>query len=201
MEMEYDRMDEVYKNGKIYEIVGGGKRYIGSTTEKLSRRLSRHRTNKKAYENNKREWTSCYEILDEPDCVINLILEYPCNSKEELRRKEGEYIKSLDCVNKVIAGRTNEELLNEKRDEYNAKARERNKEKTECASCGRTITKCNLTRHKKICSNIKPSKTGHKYIYQLTKNNSYSVQIIVNGKRICRNFPTLEEALAFRNSY
>jgi hypothetical protein len=31
---------------------------------------------------------------------------YPCNNRQQLERKEGEYIKNNECVNKVIAGRT-----------------------------------------------------------------------------------------------
>lgn len=195
-------MDTEYMNGKIYEIVGNGKRYVGSTTQKLSRRLSKHRSNMKAHELGKREWTSSYDILKAPDCKINLLLDYPCKSKEELRRKEGEYILSLDCVNKVVAGRTHDERLEIKRDEYNAKTREtRNRIILKCDSCGKEFKKPNLSRHMKICGDRKVSKTGHKYIYQLTKSGSYTVQLIVDGKRVCKNFEKLEDAIHYRDSF
>ena len=192
-------MENKYTNGKIYEIVSGGKRYIGSTYEKLSRRLSRHRSNKKANKAGKREWTSCYDILDEPDCKINLLLEYPCNSKEELRRKEGEYILSLDCINKVVAGRTNEEYREITRDTNNAKSSVKKKQKVKCNKCNKIFSKGSLYKHKKVCELIKVSKSGYKNIYKLTEK-SYTVQMSVNGKRICKNFSTIEEALQFRDT-
>ena len=33
---------------------------------------------------------------------IELVENYPCNSKEELEKKEGEYIKNNECVNKLL---------------------------------------------------------------------------------------------------
>jgi hypothetical protein len=136
-----------YQNGKIYEIVGGGKRYIGSTTETLPRRLSKHKANKKAHEAGKREWTSCYELLDYSDCVISLLENYPCHSKEELRRREGDFIKELPCINKIIAGRTDKEWRNANK-ELIQKSYVKRKEKIEC-ECGASITKWNISRHKK----------------------------------------------------
>ena len=43
------------------------------------------------------------------DCKIELIELCPCNSKEELLRREGDIIQSIPCVNKQIAGRTRKE--------------------------------------------------------------------------------------------
>ena len=40
---------------------------------------------------------------------IELVELYPCASKMELERKEGEYIKSNECVNKALMGRTRKE--------------------------------------------------------------------------------------------
>lgn len=187
--------------GKIYEIVGGGMRYIGSTTQSLTRRLQKHKSNKTGYELKKPGigWTSCYDILNQPDCCINLLLDYPCNSKEELRRKEGEYILALPCVNKVVPGRTSSELLTAKREIYNASAREKNKETTLCDKCNKTITKCNMNRHKRNCGTEKISATGYKHIYK-PNESSYQVQIIRKDFKICKNFNTLEDAVAFRDA-
>ena len=93
--------------GKIYKIysVIGNKTYIGSTTQSLKKRFNNH---KSAYKNNTLKSTSKY-IFDYPDANIELILDYKCNSISELRRKEGEYIQQLECVNKCIAGRTHSE--------------------------------------------------------------------------------------------
>ena len=39
------------------------------------------------------------------NCKIALVELFPCASKMELERKEGEYIKNNDCVNKTVVGR------------------------------------------------------------------------------------------------
>ena len=53
-----------------------------------------------------------YGLFDDygiENCSIVLIEACPCASSDEKRAKEGHYIKTLDCVNKNIAGRTNAE--------------------------------------------------------------------------------------------
>mgnify|MGYP000844560719 CR=1 FL=1 len=37
---------------------------------------------------------------------MELVEEYPCNNRQQLLIKEGEYIKNNECVNKCVAGRT-----------------------------------------------------------------------------------------------
>tara|TARA_R110000823_G_C15701201_1_gene476481 strand:+ start:184 stop:606 length:423 start_codon:yes stop_codon:yes gene_type:complete len=59
---------------------------------------------------------------------IELIELYPCNSKDELNKREGELIRSMDCVNKNIAGRTYKEYYVENK-EYYKKYNEDHKEK------------------------------------------------------------------------
>ena len=49
---------------------------------------------------------------------LNLIENYPCNSKEELLKREGEYVRNTDCVNKCIAGRTRAEWIEEHKEQY-----------------------------------------------------------------------------------
>jgi len=76
-----------YKNGKIYKIVNdvNDKFYIGSTAEKyLSNRMSSHRK-----KDNKCMSKNIGVNLKE--CNIILIENYPCNDKQELRRREREY--------------------------------------------------------------------------------------------------------------
>lgn len=185
--------------GKIYEIVGGGKCYIGSTFQTLNRRLSKHRSNKKMYdEKKKKEWTSCYEILNEPDYKINLIEEYKNISKKDLQRIEGQHILNRECVNKMVPGRTSTELYSIKKNEYAKKNKIRNKIKVKCEKCNTEITKCNLNRHTLTCGNTN-NKTGHENIYK-TKYNKFQVQITKKGERICKTFNTINEAIEFRNS-
>ena len=68
-----------YNNGKIYKIINSENKviYIGSTTEKLCRRYSNHKH--KAIGNK-----------------IILLENYPCNSREELIKKEQELIEQFD---------------------------------------------------------------------------------------------------------
>lgn len=99
-----------YKNGKIYAIKSKetDKIYIGSTCSSLKNRMCSHKSNWKKINGGGivRTGTSC-EILKYSDAFIELIEEFPCNSKKELLDREGEIIKNTpNCVNTQIQGRT-----------------------------------------------------------------------------------------------
>jgi len=51
------------------------------------------------------------------NCKIELVENVPCNSKEELTKREGFYIQNNQCVNKHIAGRSNQEQTRERKNE------------------------------------------------------------------------------------
>jgi hypothetical protein len=117
-----------YKNGKIYKLWSpqgtDEEVYYGSTCNDLRFRKYEHKNKKKCSSK------ILFEKYD--DVRIELIEYYPCNNKEELFKKEGEYIRENKCLNRCIAGRTrkewredNKEKLTEQRKEY----RENNKEK------------------------------------------------------------------------
>lgn len=101
-----------YKTGKVYKIVDLNENlvYVGSTTKTLSQRMSGHR-----YEYTKRREridSSVFQIFDKygiENCKILLIELFPCTCKDELTSREGHFIKHLICVNKNIAGRTQQE--------------------------------------------------------------------------------------------
>jgi hypothetical protein len=109
-----------YQNGKVYSIRSRSNLdlvYIGATTQPLSVRFGEHKklSNK----------TSSKQIIDLGDAYIELIENYSCNSREELLKREGEIIRSMECVNKVIPCRThqeyyldNKEVLLEKKRQY-----------------------------------------------------------------------------------
>jgi post-segregation antitoxin (ccd killing protein) len=136
MEIETNRQSMNYNNGKIYSIRSHQTDdvYVGSTTQPLSKRLSKHRQefNRWKNENKNKKYYSSFEILKYDDAYIELIEAYPCNSKEELEKREGEIIRATEnCVNKNIAGRTqkqyradNKEIIAERMKQY----REDNKE-------------------------------------------------------------------------
>jgi len=120
-------MDNKYQRGKIYKLVSSqtDKIYIGSTIQTLKERKSKHKYSTKNKKNSSK-FICCYD-----DFEIELIKEYPCNSKKELEREEGCIIKqNLDiCVNKNIAGRTKKEHWCDVGKETNKKYRIENKEK------------------------------------------------------------------------
>ena len=103
-----------YENGKIYKItdIGYNKCYFGSTCEELSQRMARRRYKYPQYLKGKMDKVSVFKLFDEfgvENCKIELVELYPTNSKSELQRREGHYIKNNDCVNKRIEGRTDKE--------------------------------------------------------------------------------------------
>lgn len=122
-----------YSKGKIYKLWSPSKNivYYGSTCETISRRLSRHLTDYKRYDGNKGYMYS-FKILECDDYKIELVEDYPCNNRQQLCKKEGEYIKTNECVNKCIAGRTAEEYCEDNADKIRAryaKYRDENRDK------------------------------------------------------------------------
>ena len=100
-----------YEKGKIYKItdLGYNKMYIGSTCENLSKRMARHRAGYNYKRKNEKKNCASFRLFDEfgiDNCKIELVENYPCSSKEELFKREGFYIQSNDCLNKLIMGRT-----------------------------------------------------------------------------------------------
>jgi len=103
-----------YQHGKIYQItdIGYNKCYIGSTTEGLSLRMTRHRAGYKQFLNSGKKFISSFDLFNEygvENCKSELIEYFKCDSLQELRKREGEVIKNTECVNKCVAGRTNKE--------------------------------------------------------------------------------------------
>ena len=119
-----------YQNGKVYAIRSHqtDKIYIGSTTQSLARRFAVHKNDKKR---GGKKCSTSKEMFQYDDCYIELLENYPCNSKEELLRKEGQLIRENDCVNRCIAGRTPKEWAQDNKEAVsvkNKKYRENNKE-------------------------------------------------------------------------
>ncbi len=123
-----------YNNSKIYTIrcrTDDTLIYVGHTTQPLSVRWGEHkrvskRTDKEhyiIYKTINNEWDNWY---------IELYELYPCNTKEELCKKEGEIIRLIGNLNMKITGRTNKEWREDNKEHistYNKKLYEVNKEK------------------------------------------------------------------------
>ena len=146
---------------KIYKITCNvtGKCYIGSTTERLlSRRLTKHVASYKRWKNGKYPYVTSFEILKNDDYEIELIQAYPdCGSKDELHMYEKQYIKAIDCVNKVIPNRTKKEYYKDNKDEISEKIKkyykdnqckllEYKKQKYTC-ECGGKYIHCHKSKH------------------------------------------------------
>ena len=135
-------MSRNYTEGKIYKIEpiiphDDGDVYIGSTTEiYLCRRFRNHKNVYKFYQNGKcGSNVSVFCLFDKygiENCKIELIENVDAKSKDELRTREGHYIRTIRCVNKLIAGRSckewqedNNEQMKEQRKQFRSKNRER----------------------------------------------------------------------------
>jgi hypothetical protein len=118
-----DKIENKYLNAKIYKIIDKSNNnvYIGSTIKTLKQRLSCHEGHYQMYVNGKYTYVSSFEILQNNNYCIELIEAYPCESKEELEKKEGFVIKSIECVNKRIAGQIKDMV------EYQKQYREQHK--------------------------------------------------------------------------
>jgi hypothetical protein len=117
--------------GRLYRIDGGGKFYIGSTTQELKKRLKNHRSKSKE---NHRKSTPLYEHFNTigwAAAVITLIEELEVLDRRELLKMEDIIVrKSLTdptCLNKVCVVFTPEQKR-EKDKVYGKTRRELKKE-------------------------------------------------------------------------
>ena len=101
-----------YNKGKIY-VIRSHKTdliYIGSTIQPLSVRIGKHRNAYNNYLKSGNQYFTSTEIFTlDPNPYIELIINFSCSCKEELRKEEGKYIRKMKCVNKNVAGRTEKE--------------------------------------------------------------------------------------------
>jgi nucleotidyltransferase/DNA polymerase involved in DNA repair len=118
-----------YANAKIYKVVDNAYTlcYYGSTTQQLSRRMSSHRGAYRVFgKGQKCSRSTVFDIFDAhgvDNCKIELVEECPCESVEQLRMREGFYIRNNECVNELIAGRTLAERLEATKDHRKERSR------------------------------------------------------------------------------
>jgi hypothetical protein len=99
-----------YQNGKIYMVwfTNCETPYYGSTTNRLSTRLSQHKTQYKL----KRVRCTLFPLFEKygvDEAKIELIEAFPCNNRNELEAREGFYIRNNPHINRQVAGRSREE--------------------------------------------------------------------------------------------
>lgn len=126
-----------YSKGKIYIIRNNCNNlvYIGSTTQTLSKRMVGHRSIVNCSDN------PLYVAMRElkvKNFYIELLENCSCSNQEELRKREGEFIRqyksNIEGYNVIIAGRNikewyndNKELVLSKSKEYRSKYPEKRK--------------------------------------------------------------------------
>ena len=117
----------------IYRIINNQNSdvYVGSTTMELEQRLIKHKCDAKQRPDLSKFYTYMNEIgMNNFD--IELVEYFPCETKEELFRREGEIIREIGTLNEKNAGRTQGEYKKEtypnRRDKINKRRNERKKE-------------------------------------------------------------------------
>ena len=172
--------DNKYNNGKIYTIrckEDNNLIYVGSTVQPLYKRWHQHKCN--TYLEHSREYNKYLYIkmreLGIDNFYIELYEQCICNTKEELNKREGQVIREIGTLNKVIAGRTHKEYQDDNKEkikEYKTKYYEENKdhkkeydkerrsilynkinEKISC-ECGGCYTQKHMTTHFKTEKHI-----------------------------------------------
>jgi hypothetical protein len=139
--------ENIYSRSKIYKLVSNStdKIYVGSTTQpRLCVRMAQHKSDYKGYLKGKRHYVSSYELIKFEDCEIVLLESVPCANKDELIARERYHIQMLDCVNKIVPGRSAKDYYIDKKDKFK-QYRTNNKEK---------IAKKRNQKQKCICGGI-----------------------------------------------
>ncbi len=162
-----------YNNGKIYRIedLAGEMCYIGSTTKDyLSKRMVAHRASYKRWQDGKSvAHYTVFDIFEKHginNCRIVLVELCPCDSKDELLKREAHHINISQCVNKVRPSVTKEQLFDDRKqfrirngdrlseigrqyyEDHKACILERMSTKLTC-DCGSIIRQGDYGRHKK----------------------------------------------------
>ena len=101
-----------YQDGKIYAVRNDitDDIYIGSTTMALSKRMVKHRCHAKTQP----DVSLFYTFMNETGIehfYIELVENFPCNSVEELRKREGEITREIGTLNKRIEQRDMKEYF------------------------------------------------------------------------------------------
>lgn len=151
-----------FKLAKIYKIepvnpVDKLDIYIGSTCKpRLSQRLTKHRGNYKQWKKGNGGHVRSFDLFDKygvDNCNIFLIEDFPCETKDQLRQREGYYIKNIPCVNQRIAGRTKKESKKQYYEHNRETILEYSQTKFNCI-CGGCYSRRDKSTHYKTLKHI-----------------------------------------------
>ena len=126
-------MTQDFSKGKIYKITNdfNDEVYVGSTCDTLNRRFIIHKSAAKRDVNMNRPIYTLINEIGFERFRIDLIEDYPCKDKYELRQREGYYIREQGTLNNRIAGREQKEYnqdIKQHRKEYYEEYYENKKE-------------------------------------------------------------------------
>ena len=177
-----------YSKAKIYKILNDidDGIYIGATCQSLSQRMAEHRKNISGKQTKEWKFYKKMHELGVEHFYIELEKETPCETREQLRAIEGEYIRELGTLNTKIAGRTKKQYTQdtrEKKAEYDRKRREQ---------MGEEI---NEKRREKYWEDVEKSREIKRQQYQenpdkALKYQKRRVNCKVCGKELSQGFMT-----------
>ena len=179
-----------YKNAKVYQIVDNGYNmsYVGSTCMPLSKRFHNHKRLYNFWKNHNKGFCTSFDIFDEygiDNCKIELIEAVPCLTKDELRKKEGEFIKNRDCVNKVIAGRTVKEYQKDYYETNKDKVKEyRETNKDKIKEYNKEYRETNINKIKEIQKEYRETNIIKINIWKKTKNDCVCGGVYTQSNKI-----------------
>jgi hypothetical protein len=85
----------------------------------------------RCYQNRKHTNVTSFKILEYGDAYIELLEEFPCGNKQQLLAREGHHIRSMECVNRCVAGRTKQQWRQDNKVEIAAYGKQRYQENKE----------------------------------------------------------------------
>ena len=105
------RVSRDYNNGKIYCIRNTitDDIYVGSTTQLLCKRMAKHRETRTDPKKAHHKIYNKFNELGVENFYIELIEEYPCENNDQLRAREGHFIREMASLHGRIEGRDGKE--------------------------------------------------------------------------------------------
>jgi hypothetical protein len=153
--------------------------YIGSTILTLHERHTIHKYKHKLYIEDRHHYITAFKVIEKGSTYMELLESIDCNTKEELLKKEGDYMKTIKCVNKNIAGRSskqyyidNREAIIKKQTRWNNNNREHRSRQCLCV-CGASVSYRNMKSHRK-------TKKHNKLFIQVLDKRIQEMEIIIN---------------------
>ena len=165
--------DKIYETACIYKIesADGSKVYYGSTCD-FKKRMSAHKADYKRYLAGIFNYMTSFEIIKNPGYTSSIIEEFQKISRQDLEKKESEYIQKNNCVNKLKLLTDKEKNENRKKykENYSKKNKSKINERFSCV-CGAQFTKCHKSRHEKSKQHQSYIKSLQPVIQNITNNN------------------------------